>query len=283
LRAFESPEKPGFVWVQSRRAAPPRLAAIDQVAQTHQFYDADTERLLASAIEAPANPVLVRLRQGVLLEQHEYPALVLYIATLIKRVPRQRHRAQALTQPALDAVVARIREHIGELANAGTLSPELARRRLQELGAVHDQYTQKLPQDLLAQIHDPRPTPAMIEALWAMRWRVLLAAEPEYFITSDNPAFYHEAYGIGTEKSEVRVPLSPRAALHGTRAGSSEAGVFSIHRITREWVREFNRSVASGASSIALSHRQSLFLKTLLCRKQPYLFRLVWDPTETAA
>lgn len=283
LRAFECGEKPGCIWVQSRRADSPQLAPIVKVAQARQFYDSDTENLLASAIEAPANPVLDRLRRGVILEANEYPALILYIATMIKRVPRQRRRALAMVQPALDAVVERIAEQVRELASAGRLSPDLARRRLQELGAVHERYTQQLPHDLVAQLHDPRPTAAMIEALWRLRWRLLIAPEPEYFITSDNPAFYHEAYGIGTDKAEMRLPLSPRIALHGTKARPTEAGKFSTHLIARDWVREFNRSVASGAASIAIAHRRSEFLKTLLCRRKPYLFRLIWDSAGDAA
>jgi hypothetical protein len=282
LRAFECSDEPGSVWIQSRRAASPRLAAISKVAQAHDFYGAEMEALLASAIEAPANPVLARLRQGQVIEARQYPALIVYIATMIRRVPRQRSRALELAQPTLDTVITRIRRQIGDLASAGRLSPDLARQRLQEVSEVHEQYTQSLPKELLAQLHNPLPTAAIIEALWRMRWRVLMAPDSDYFIASDNPAFYHEAYGIGTDKAELRLPLSPRVALHGTQAGPSEAAVFSIHPVGRDWVREFNRSVASGATSIAISHRRSVFLKTLLCRKKPYLFRLIWNSAGTA-
>jgi hypothetical protein len=163
-----------------------------------------------------------------------------------------------------------------QLAELGQISPELATRRLQELEVAHKKFTRELPESVVNQIRDPRPSIQMIEAIVAMRWRMVRAREPDFFITSDNPAFYHEAYGLGTERSELRFPLSPGLALHGCRAvGSAE--VVSVHDVPREWVHEFNRSVASGASAIAMSHRRASFLPTLLRRKNPYLFRLVWD------
>lgn len=276
LRSFQDASKPGFIWVQSRREVRARLASIEDVAQSRGFYDPDTEALLASAVEGPANPVLAKLRGGVTPTDGERIALALYLATMIKRVPRNRVRGRALAQPVLDGVVTRFREQVQQLAELGQLPPELVRRRLNELEAAHAKYTRELPASAVAQLRDPRPSAQMIEAIGSMRWRVLRAREPEFFITSDNPAFYHEAYGLGTQHSELRFPLSPDLALHGCRVTESPTSV-SFHDIPRDWVREFNRSVASGASSIAMSHRCTQFVDKLLRRKNPYLFRLVWD------
>jgi hypothetical protein len=176
----------------------------------------------------------------------------------------------------LDDVVSRFRGQVQQLAEVGQISPELAMRRLRELEVTYAKYTRELPEALVTQIRDPRPSIEMVEAIVSMRWRLVRAGEPEFFITSDNPAFYHEAFGLGTERSELRFPLSPRLALHGCRV-SSATKVISVHDVPRDWVREFNRSVASGASSIAMSHRRAHFLGTLLRRKNPYLFQLVWD------
>jgi hypothetical protein len=277
LRPFEDPSRPGFVWVQSRRDEAPRLASIEDVAQSRAFYDSATEKLLASAVEGPANLILARLRQGELPKERERPQLATYIATMIKRVPRNRSRAKNLAQPALDEVVTRFRDQVQQLAEVGDLPDDVVERRLRELEVAHEKFTRELPAPVVAQIRDPRPTPRMVQALLSLRWRVLRAKEPEFFITSDNPAFYHEAYGLGTEKSELRLPLSPALALHGVQPSGAKGG-FTAHDIPRDWVREFNRSVASGASSIAMSHRQSHFLGKLLRQKNPYLFHLAWDP-----
>jgi hypothetical protein len=276
LRGFEDPFKPGFIWVHARRDPKPRSASIVDVAQSRDFYDAETEALLASATEAPANPILAKLRTGETPSDRERVTLAVYLATMIKRVPRNRTRGRAMAPKVLEDVVNRFRDQVRQLAELGELSPNLATRRLQELEVTYAKFTHELPEPVADQIRDPRPSIQMIQAIAAMRWRVLRTAEPEFFITSDNPAFYHEAYGLGTEQSELRFPLSPQLALHGCRAVKARQ-VVSIHDIPREWVREFNRSVASGASSIGMSHRPAHFLGTLLRRKNPYLFRLGWD------
>ena len=108
-----------------------------------------------------------------------------------------------------------------QLAELGRISPDLATRRLQELEVSYARLTHELPSSIVNQIKDPRPSIEMVKAIVSMRWRVVRAKEPEFFITSDNPAFYHEAYGLGTEHSELRFPLSPGLALHGSRAGAS--------------------------------------------------------------
>jgi hypothetical protein len=93
----------------------------------------------------------------------------------------------------LEDVVSRFREQVQQLAELGEISPDLARRRLQELEVTHAKFTRELPEAVTDQTRDPRPSIQMIEAIAAMRWRVLRAGEPEFFMTSDNPAFYHEA------------------------------------------------------------------------------------------
>jgi len=39
LRGFQDSSKPGFIWVQSRRETSTRLASIEDVAQSRDFYD----------------------------------------------------------------------------------------------------------------------------------------------------------------------------------------------------------------------------------------------------
>jgi hypothetical protein len=276
LRGFQDASRPGFIWVQSRRGSNPRSAAIDDVAQSRGFYDPETEHMLAESVEGPANPVLAKLRMGELPTERERVVLAVYLATMIKRVPRNRLRGRAMAPQVLDEVATGFRRQVEELAELGQISPNLARQRLQELEVACAQFTHNLPESALKQINDPRPSIEMIEAVLSMRWRLVRAKEPDFFITSDNPAFYHAAYGLGTDNSELRFAISPRLALHGCRTVDDKELV-SVHEVPREWVREFNRSVASGASSIAMSHRRADFLGTLLRRKNPYLFRLVWD------
>ena len=86
LRAFQDASAPGFIWAQLRREHPPKLVPIEKIAQSRGFYEPAIEQLLAAEVEAPANPILTRLRQGEVPEEDERPCLVIYIATMIKRV-----------------------------------------------------------------------------------------------------------------------------------------------------------------------------------------------------
>ena len=274
LRGFEDPEKPGFVWVHSRRADKPAAASIDRVAQARRFYDPAIEAMLANAVEGPANPLIAQLRTGTPLAPDDRATLALYIATMMKRVPRSRARAFEHAQPLLNEVIERIRGELQELADAGRIQRDLLVQRLMELDAAHATFTRELPTEVVEQIRDPRPTPGIVAAILRMRWRLLTAPDGEVFLTSDNPAFYHDAFGLGTAKSELRLPLSPKYALHGHPGSSTD--MMTVESVTRNWVREFNRSIAGTASSIAITDRNVAFPAKLLKRKQPYLSRLVW-------
>lgn len=276
LRGFEDPARPGFIWVQSRAAKKPRLAAIDEVAQSRGFYEEATEVLLASLIEAPANPVLAKLRQGQTIAPSERAAVAVYMATMMKRVPRGRARAESLTKPILDELCDEYRRTIGALLKSRGIDVGLAERRLTEVDAVQAKFSAELPSEVLKQVRDPMPTDPVVQAILKLRWRVLVAQRNEFFITSDNPLFYHEAYGVGTTNAEVRLPLSPKAALFCHHTDTRDDRI-TVHPAPREWLRDFNRSIAGSAVSIAMAHRAAPFLRTLLNRKDPYLSRLVWS------
>src|SRR4051812_24540194 len=146
LRGFEDPFKPGFIWVHARRDPKPRSASIVDVAQSRDFYDAETEALLASATEAPANPILAKLRTGETPSDRERVTLAVYLATMIKRVPRNRTRGRAMAPKVLEDVVNRFRDQVRQLAELGELSPNLATRRLQELEVTYAKFTHELPE-----------------------------------------------------------------------------------------------------------------------------------------
>jgi hypothetical protein len=117
LRGFQDPSNPDFIWVQSRREPDPRSASIEDVAQSRNFYDPEIEKLLASSVEGPANPVLAKLRAGELPTDRERIALAVYLATMIKRVPKNRIRGRAMAPQILDEVVSRFRGQVQQLAS----------------------------------------------------------------------------------------------------------------------------------------------------------------------
>lgn len=275
LRAFQDPSKPGFIWTLVCGERVPRLLPIKQVAQSRGFYDAETEVELATLVESPANPALAKLRNGLSIEPAERLAVAVYVATMLRRVPKNRARGEAHLPEVLDATVENVRREIERIAEIGSVAADVVALRLKQIDAAYERYKVDPPELVKAQIRDPRPSSTIVQAVLGMTWRILISRAPNFFLTTDNPAFFHGAYGLGTENAELRFPLSPTHALHGTwKAGAP--GLLSFHPAPRDWVREFNRSLAPDASNLVFSHQKALWMATLLHRANPYLSRLVW-------
>jgi hypothetical protein len=275
LRAFQDPSKAEYIWTLPRGDAVPRLLPIKQVAQSRGFYDPETETDLARLVESPANPALAKLREGSEIDRSERLAVAVYLATMIKRVPKNRTRGQALIPAVLESTVENIRREIERIAQNGSVSPDIIALRLSQIDAAYEKFKLEPPDAVKAQIRDPRPTSEIVDAVLGMTWRILVTPGVDFFITTDNPAFFHGAYGIGTEKAELRFPLSPTHALHGTWTVEGR-GQLSFHAAPQGWVREFNRSIAWDASHLAFAHRKAPWLAILMHRSKPYLNRLVW-------
>ena len=112
LRNFEARGHPGFVWLYDKQGGNPRLAAIKQVAQSKEYYSADTEDLLAREVERPANAIIAKLLSNAAIDSTERFALTFYIGTMLKRVPYRRRKAMEMYPTVLDETVGRIRKQL---------------------------------------------------------------------------------------------------------------------------------------------------------------------------
>ena len=63
-------------------------------------------------------------------------------------------------------------------------------------------------------IETPWPFARWLIAIYNMTWRILRSEGPSYFLTSDNPVHLFEAYGMGSEMSELCLPLCRDLLLH---------------------------------------------------------------------
>jgi hypothetical protein len=61
----------------------------------------------------------------------------------------------------------------------------------------------------------PWPGREMTELIYYMAWRFCTTRGPSFFITSDNPAFIFECYGLRNDEAELVFPISSDLALHG--------------------------------------------------------------------
>lgn len=273
LRAFEDPNRPGMIWVYSRSGAL-NIASIAKVAQSAGFYDASDEAALNTHVERPANPLLERLRDGQQLARDEKRVLSIYIATMMHRVPRNRERGEEVMPKALAEAAARAAEYVNMVADAQGLSADRRAYLLSQIEPATASAAAHPSPEVLAQVRSPWPSAAVVEKIFGMTWRVLLASPPEAFITSDNPVFIFSSRGLGNPDSELVLPLSPTRCLHGSWRSSGTDEVTFLTPV-REVLREMNRRTARDTTSIMLSHRRSPELLALLKRK-PRVNKLLW-------
>jgi uncharacterized protein DUF4238 len=275
LRPFQDPTVPGRIWTYPR-GAPPRLAAIASVAQAPGFYDADVEADLNTYVEAPANPHLDRLRRSEFLQGDGRHRIAVYLATVLKRVPRHRARGHALVPQAIKETVAGLRADLAsEFAAQSVVGPEQLQRQLAELDRIEVKYLGNPPPEVLEQIRSPWPNPELVEMIARMAWRIAVTAEPEFFITSDNPAVFFEGYGLRNPESELCFPLSPTHCLHGSHQPIA-GGDLGFCQVEREIVREMNRRIASAATTLVLAHKRVMWVATLQQKRNPQLRRIAW-------
>ena len=274
LRVFQDPGALGMIWTYPR-GEPPRLASIQKVAQAKRFYDSQVEADLNTYVERPANPQLERLRRGEFLDGDGRYRVAVYLATMLKRVPRNRERGHALLPDVLTSTVEGIRSEVMELASQGVIGPERLEALLAELNRLETKYRGSPPPETLAEIRSPWPSQAMVQLIHRMYWRIAVTADPEMFITSDNPAFFFEGLGLAKPESELCFPLSPTHCLHCSHQpiAGGDLGFFVPER---ELVREMNRRIASAATKLVFAHKKVIWASELLRKRNPPLMRIAW-------
>ncbi len=274
LRNFESPGRPGFIWLHDRHGGSPRHVSIAKVAQAKGFYSAATEAILARDVETPANVVIQKLRGNAAITPVERLQLSYYIGVMMKRIPAQRRRSAEMIPGVLKDVVSNLRQGLKSIAHEMRTDPQLLIQRLQEADAVERKFSRQPPPEVLEKIREPWPSEGILRALFGMTWRVLVSTGPLYFITTDNPAFFFRAYGLAQPKSELSFPLSTTHALHGSWQPAVAELVFL--RATQPIVKEINRRLASETERLGFYHETAPWLLTMLAKKKPYLSVIQW-------
>ena len=128
--------------------------------------------------------------------------------------------------------MSRFRKQLEQWAASPDTDPALVARRLAEIESAERKFAVDPPSEVVERIRSPWPSRRYVELLYAMTWRVI-CSNSEKFITSDNPAYFFEAYGIGSPESEVCCPLAPDVGLHMSRQGEPGGLLFVAGR--RAW------------------------------------------------
>jgi len=276
LRGFTDPSCPEALWQFDKKTLlySEHPASIARIAQQRSFYDSETEQSLHELVERPGNGVLDKLRSGDLsLKDEERRHLSVYIATMLKRVPHHRAKAEVTASDVLRKVTSEFREQIRAYEHAGRLSAETAGKRLAETDAVEAKYALEMPDNVREQIRSPWPTQAMIDLVYGMSWRFVFADGDQYFLVTDNPAFFFECYGLGGENSELTFPVSCILAIFG-----SWTPVVNGNRIGRgtQFVKEANRRLISAAFRFIYPRGKVDWIRKVAMKDQPHLSRIIW-------
>ena len=265
------------MWLHDKQSGKSHPAPIDKVAQSKGYYSPEVEEALRQ-VEGPANVVMAKLVNNEMISSTERMQLTLYVAVALKRVPYRRRKALEMFPGVLDNTLKELRAELTQAA--AKIEPPVDDERLRDrLDEIENIFRAKFgdapPEEVVRQIREPWPTPGMLEAIYRMTWRVLIAEGPTGFWTTDNPVFFFESDGIATREAEVSFPLAPTHALHGCWVLAASSS-FAFWRAPERFVREVNRRLASTTERLAFSDRLEDWMMPTLQKRNPYLSRFRW-------
>jgi len=271
LQNFQS--RTGLVWQHDKQTGEIREVAIKQAAQSKGYYADDIEKLLADAVEGPANPVMEKLLKKEPLTPDERHQMALYIGAMLLRGPASRRKMSAAFPKHVATYAKETRREIeAAAAKYADVTPEFLARVLAQLDEWERNFAANPSPEMVEQMETPIPYANMVEAIELMTWRIMTPKGNERFITTDSPAFYFDSLGLGTQEAEVSFPLSTTCALHGSWQAAASLLVYVD--VGDGFVMEVNRRGASGAARFGYYHKTADWLITLLTKPKPYLSRL---------
>jgi hypothetical protein len=146
--------------------------------------------------------------------------------------------------------------------------------KLAELDAAERKFQKRPPSQVTDIVETPWPFQSWLAAINLMWWRVLRTQGPNYFLTSDNPAYAFEAHGLGNPESELIFPLCSERPLHCSWQVGKEAG---IRVVEQKLVKEFNRRIASGADRVIFYHQRADWVFSAAQNHPHQLSRINWN------
>jgi hypothetical protein len=273
LRGFAEPENPDAIWMYDKKLHKFTNPTIKSIAQESAFYSAEIEYQLNELVEKPANLVLDKLRCQEEINDQDRISQAIYIATMIKRVPKRRTKALAMYPAVYEKTMKEIRSEVEEWARVSQ-DKELVERRMAELEKAEQTYRNEPPKEILEQIRIPWPSQQMIALVYSMSWRIVQSKGPSFFLTSDNPAFIFDAYGLGKPESELTFPIATDLALFGSWVGQQNSIIYLQEK--QRLIREANKRIASSAERFVFYHRKEEWIAKVSDNKKPYLSRIKW-------
>lgn len=271
LRCFGTPEDPDKIWMYNKSSKEFKRLPIKNVAQSSGFYSEEDERALSEKIEGPAQGPFEQLRNGQRLQVQGRLAVTVYLESMIKRGPHTRKKMLEMAPEEKNKLLAEIRENSELLAPKFNLTPAELLRKIEQWEQEFDSKPLSIKDDL---IRRQWVSLDVINCIFFMTWRVIKANESDRFLTSDNPVFFGQGYGLKMPHGEFSFPLSSDVALHGSWKGSRGGLIFVQAAPTQ--VKEINRRTIFGAERLVFYHKNASWISVVAKKQQPILNQIEW-------
>ena len=271
LRCFGTPEDPGNIWMYDKSSKEFKRLPVKNVAQSSEFYSEEDERALSERIEGPAQDPLEHLRNGRQIKVQDRQIVAVYLDSMIKRVPHNREKILAVAPQEKNKLLVKIRENPELWASKFNLTPVELLHEVEQWEQGFDNRSLSMKDDML---RCQWFSPDVIACIFSMTWRVIKSDGSNRFLTSDNPMFFDEGYGLKPPFGEFSFPLSSDVALHGSWQGPREG--LSFVQAWPALVKEIDRRVAFAADRFVFYHQNARWVSVIAEKRRPKLNRIQW-------
>jgi hypothetical protein len=286
LKGFTSDEDPKLLWrfekgIEYRpgkhRKFNPALLAPKAVGWEEDFYETQNfdrvrnntliERDVLMRVEQGAHEGIDSIRNGSIPQGSARSAVAQYIAYLYRRVKAHREELSKLWPNSVGNAMANVKEMtIKAIEDPSIKLPwrEGPKESLEKIELWEkENHDEMLPS--VANLGLQHPLEQVEQALYEMKWILIINKSKYPFVTSDNPVYFHKAAGL--KNSDLTVPFSKKIMLAATWRSDRD----SIIRATENMVRRMNRRTISDATEFAYASIGDEWVLTLLNRG-PYPF-----------
>jgi hypothetical protein len=273
LKAFAPLDHPDGIWMFDKVKKNTKLVSINAAAQVPKFYTPEVETALNHDVEIPGNDVIDKIRRKEVIDEVERRQLTYYIATMMRRVPYAREKASRMMPEVLADVIREVTEALVAAERGGHITKETFAKRMQEVEATNQKFQKQMPDNVREIIETPWPFESSLVTIYSMHWRVLRCTGPSYFLTSDNPAHFFEAYGLQNPKAELTMPLSTEVLLHCSWQPCKE-----MHEVAcpARLVTEITRRTITGAGRFVFYYQNVDWIFSVAQNRIEQLNRIQW-------
>ena len=272
LKGFTENADGKRVWVYPLGSDEPFAAGLDRVANETGFYTQDVESFLSEEVENPAIQVIDKLRAREEINSEEKLRLATYMAVMLKRVPKHRERVAQRVPSVSKSVFGEVDRQLSAIAESHPLKAAHIARLRRETEDIRKRYESQLPDNLWQEMTRPTISQQIVDVLSSMIWRFFISTGTSGFLTSDNPVFFFEQFGMNRPESEVSFPISTELTLWATWGRNVPVGFLEAKE---QFVKEINRRTASLASRYLYHARKTDWVVTLANKQRHHLNRMV--------